>query len=57
MTKRELNLLDRETSKMVITTNLDRLQMEKKLNDKIVSRIFEKVKVIHLKGKDYRRGA
>lgn len=50
-------LLDERKGKMVITTNLDRLQMEKKLNDKIVSRIFEKVKVIHLKGRDYRRGA
>jgi nucleoside-triphosphatase THEP1 len=50
-------LLDERKGKLVITTNLDRTQLEKKLNDKIVSRIFEKMKAVHLKGKDYRRAA
>jgi len=48
-------LLDERKGKLVITTNLDRIHLEKKLNDKIVSRIFEKAKAIHLRGKDYRR--
>ncbi len=54
--KKELKqLLDEKRGKLIITTNLDRRQMESKFNPQIVSRIFEKVKVIHLKGKDYRR--
>lgn len=48
-------ILDERKSKLVITTNLDREQLELKFNNKIASRIFEKARVIHLKGKDYRR--
>jgi nucleoside-triphosphatase THEP1 len=50
-------VLDERKNKIVVTTNLDRGQLESKFNDKIVSRIFEKAKAIHLKGRDYRRGA
>lgn len=54
--KKELKqLLDEKRGKLIITTNLDRKQMETKFNAQIVSRIFEKMKVVHLKGKDYRR--
>ena len=47
--------LDERRGKIVITTNLSKSQMESKLNDKIVSRIFENCRAIMLKGKDYRR--
>jgi DNA replication protein DnaC len=48
--------LDERRGKLVVTTNLTRLQLIPKLNDKIVSRIFENSRAIQLKGKDYRRG-
>jgi hypothetical protein len=47
--------LDERRGKLIVTTNLNRQQLEIKLNDKIVSRIFEKCRVINLRGKDYRR--
>jgi len=47
--------LDERRGKIVVTTNLTKTQMESKLNDKIVSRIFENCRAIMLKGKDYRR--
>ncbi len=47
--------LDEHQGRMVITSNLSRPQMEAKLNDKIVSRIFENCRTITLRGKDYRR--
>jgi DNA replication protein DnaC len=54
--KKELKqLLDEKRGKLIITTNLDKRQMESKFNAQIVSRIFERVRVVHLKGKDYRR--
>lgn len=49
-------LLDEKHGKLILTTNLDRQQMMGKLNEQIVSRIFDTVKVVHLKGRDYRRG-
>ena len=47
--------LDERRGKIVITTNLSKSQMESKLNDKIVSRIFENCRAVMLKGRDYRR--
>jgi len=47
--------LDERRGKIVINTNLSRPQMESKLNDKIVSRIFENCRAVMLKGRDYRR--
>ena len=47
--------LDERRGKIIITTNLSKSQLETKLNDKIVSRIFENCRTITLRGKDYRR--
>jgi nucleoside-triphosphatase THEP1 len=49
--------LDERRGKIIITTNLNRPQLVAKLNDKIVSRIFENCRIVNLKGKDYRRGS
>jgi nucleoside-triphosphatase THEP1 len=49
--------LDESRGKLVVTTNLSRPQMVTKLNDKIVSRIFENCRTVSLKGRDYRRRA
>lgn len=48
--------LDERRGRLIVTTNLSRPQMVVKLNDKIVSRIFENSRLISLRGKDYRRG-
>ena len=47
--------LDERRGKIIVTTNLTKTQMEAKLNDKIVSRLFENCRAIILKGRDYRR--
>jgi hypothetical protein len=47
--------LDERHGRLIVTTNLNRQQLEKKLNDKIVSRIFEGCRQVTLKGRDYRR--
>jgi hypothetical protein len=49
--------MDERRGKLVVTTNLSRQQMVAKLNDKIVSRLFENCRTIALKGRDYRRRA
>lgn len=47
--------MDERRGKLIVTTNLTRVQLVAKLNDKIVSRLFENCRTIALKGKDYRR--
>lgn len=48
--------LDEHHGRLIITTNLTRIDLENKFNDKIISRIFDKKCVeINLCGKDYRR--
>jgi DNA replication protein DnaC len=47
--------LDERRGKIIITTNLVKQRLIVKLNDKIVSRLFENSRSIFLKGRDYRR--
>jgi DNA replication protein DnaC len=47
--------LDERRGKIIITTNLNKTQLIEKLNDKIVSRIYENSRTLQLKGCDYRR--
>lgn len=51
------SFLDKHDGRLVVTTNLSRHELEQKLNDKIVSRLFSKSQAITLRGRDYRRTA